>query len=213
MALKSKTLVYLILSIEICHYLTFLELNLGCQTEEIFSPQYFNFVTWNPSISNPYAFDEEDAEMVNLGLSDSYQGPMFNRRLGPDPDSMLQGLRMPYTKEDFLDQNTSFESHTTFTVVPPSAAIRPKAQRHGPEYVPYQFSGLSMQSSHRSIPGTPLSDRSVSTCSKDGSSSVSRYSTLLSSISSPDSTKILPIAVEKSAFITNSTNLVIPQFR
>ena len=51
-------------------------------------------------------------------------------------------------------------------------------------------------------PSTPLSERSVSASLEDGSSSVSSFSTLPSSISSPDSSKLADImlSIEKSAF-------------
>ncbi|KAJ3139443.1 hypothetical protein HK101_003628 [Irineochytrium annulatum] len=65
----------------------------------------------------------------------------------------------------------------------------------------HHAAGVMLVSGSRPIPGTPLSESSVSisTSSEDGSS-VSSYSTLPSSISSPDSTKVANIGSRDAAF-------------
>ncbi|KAJ3310002.1 hypothetical protein HDU76_003478 [Blyttiomyces sp. JEL0837] len=180
----------------------------ACQTTEGFVPSDYNYVDWKfpPAMTE---VEEDEMEMSKLGLLDFSSATLqAERLLGLDADTLLSGMRRPESL-NLQQQQQQQESVTMFTVIPPPGTHRPKPRFgsivtgglmsnvmtgtsgvHG--RVPRPIMVFS-QASSRSIPGTPLSERSVSTSSEDGSSSVSSYSTLPSSISSPNSEKVASV--------------------
>ncbi|KAI8846201.1 hypothetical protein BC829DRAFT_398940 [Chytridium lagenaria] len=115
------------------------------------------------------------------------------------------------------DAASNFDADTKplgIWTIPPPNIKKPKALRPtvfaDPNVAPYaKYQNVSDYAhSLRSVPGTPLSARStISTSSEDGCSSVSSYSTLPSSISSPDSTRVANIGMtdKLSAFSSASS--------
>ncbi|KAI8919593.1 hypothetical protein BC831DRAFT_481119 [Entophlyctis helioformis] len=110
----------------------------------------------------------------------------------PDPDMMLRGGSGLASESNDL----SHSPPRLVRVSRPNRLVRP-TPRHYSNPLEY--------------PGTPFSERSVSVSSEDGSSSISSLSTLPSTVSSPDSTKLARLishnGTEKSAF---STTLLSP---
>ncbi|KAJ3109203.1 hypothetical protein HDU97_008602 [Phlyctochytrium planicorne] len=169
----------------------------ACQT----SPEHFvssdlNFIDWWMSNINFERPEELIPSIVGCGSAFEHI-PHRERCPAPDPDDMLHNCN---TKRVFDPEDEPLGIWT----LPPPNVKRPKPLRptvfvdvNTNSFRRYEGSAGSV--SLRSIPGTPLSERStVSTSSEDGCSSVSSYSTLPSSISSPDSTRVASIGAFKA---------------
>ena len=116
-----------------------------------------------------------------------------NRCQGPNADSLISGKIID--EEDisntfeYLDINSKIQVDENVIAIMPRRVVQPTVVRLG---------------ASRYCPRTPLSEKSVSAYLEDGSSSVSSFSTLLSNITSPDSTKVAKFVLSKesSAFRT-----------
>ncbi|KAJ3216735.1 hypothetical protein HDU67_009061 [Dinochytrium kinnereticum] len=167
----------------------------GCQTSESFVSSDLNFIDWWIS-SIPVEDPDEAITRLTTSNPSSYDpSTLLPRCPGPDADDLIQNGNL----KQIYDTDT--EPLGVWTIPPPGVK-KPKALR------PFIFTDINAHgfsrggydsSSHyttslRSIPGTPLSERStISTSSEDGCSSVSSFGTLPSLMSSPDSTRVASI--------------------
>ncbi len=147
--------------------------------------------------------DKEDdaylASLLEVPLEESHER---ERCHGPDADALLSG--------HFLasDLQTSIVSSFHTLSVDSSSVVVPNGEPMLISSVKRVVRPIAVRLGSRSVvvlpPSTPLSERSGSASLEDGSSSVSSFTTLPSTISSPDSTKLVNIMVsdEKSAFRT-----------
>nr|KAJ3421818.1 hypothetical protein HK105_002180 [Polyrhizophydium stewartii] len=131
-----------------------------------------------------------DAECLGSECSDiaAYQFP-DERASEPDPDMMRFGGRHLGAARARIASacnapERAFSPSKILRLSHPEVVLKPTPRR---------------ACSHQHVPGTP-SERSVSASSEDGSSSISSFSTLPSTVSSPDVSRIR-LAMEKSAFI------------
>ncbi|KAJ3412076.1 hypothetical protein HDV05_001300 [Chytridiales sp. JEL 0842] len=183
-----------------------------------FKPSESNYVEWKTTLT----VEDDDDTLLNDILNACEPSPAtFDRCPGPDADMMLRSGRFGPTQDDrrvssypriLTSSLPVYQEPPQLTAVPPAGVLipRPTKMMSQPVMVPVTprivWTPPVQTPIQRPVPGTPLSERSVSTSSEDGSSSVSSYSTLPSSISSPDSTKVACIggyAAEKSAFSAN----------
>lgn len=113
------------------------------------------------------------------------------RCAGPNAESLLSGKYIDAEELSnplqYLQLNSVNIDDETVTIRTAKRIIQPTAVRMG---------------SNRQYPKTPLSERSASVHLEDGSSSVSSFSTLVSNITSPDTSKMVKLLISKdmSAF-------------
>ena len=166
-----------------------------------------------PNLSNDNDIDaaanrekEDDKYLESILDLPFKEENQMDRCQGPDADKMMSGNPCDVNFEDPF--NSRFGSLSIGQIpalfnpmedsIQMSSAkliVRPVPVRLGPRsFIP---------------PGTPLSERSGTASLEDASSSVPSFSTLASSISSPDSSKVANIMIleEKSAFSKYPTNL------
>lgn len=147
---------------------------------------------------NTDKYDEE--YLVNLLEQPVEVTHESSRCHGPDADALQSGQFLMselsaslVSSFQSIGVDSSLEAHEGEPMLISSVkqVVRPIAVRMGSRSVVLP-------------PSTPLSERSGSASLEDGSSSVSSFTTLPSTISSPDSTKLANIMVsdEKSAFRT-----------
>eukprot|EP00842_Homolaphlyctis_polyrhiza_P005372 jgi/Hompol1/5836/HPOL_004761-RA len=185
------------------------------QHHAVARPEAPSLIRWTHDGTVCDAADDEAVDLYILGLHRTHADANMDtfpdtRPIEPDPDTMVTGVRMPEGKDGFACYDDKLVFHgveSPFHGHPRPLSPESMIAKSRPESVHRPISRrLGQKNQHQqrqqAAPGTPLSDRSVSASSEDGSSSVSSYSTLPSSISSPDSLKLANLVAhkDKSAF-------------